>query len=56
LLAAAEAQGAFVGNEAVEVDGKVFVGTEVVDDRAALLAVDHGGVEGSLVAREVESP
>ena len=38
----------------VEVDRKVFVGPEIIDDAAATLAVDHVGVEATLSAGSLE--
>src|SRR5207248_6541137 len=55
LLAAADAHGTVVIHPAPEVDGKMLVGAEIIDDRVAALAEDHRGVERAGPAGEVES-
>ena len=54
LLAAADAQAAIFSDGELEVDGEVLVSAQIIDDAAALLAVDHVGVEAAAGAGEIE--
>ena len=45
LAARTEGQTALIGDPKLDIDRQVFVRAEVVDDRPALFAVDHVGIE-----------